>query len=53
MLKIIFCIIILVWCLIGFKGLLNVKANRVNYEMIIFIVFTPFIPIVAKICNLY
>lgn len=50
--EIIFVIVILVWCFIGFLGGMNAKDNRVNYEMIIFMVLAPFIPLLAKVCGL-
>ena len=49
---IIFCVVIFVWFFVGFLGGLHCKENRVNYEMLIFMAFAPFIPLVAKACGL-
>ena len=51
--KIIFVIIILIWCLFGGIGTLRCKENRVNVEMLIFILFVPFLAIIAHVCGLY
>ena len=51
--KIIFVIIILLWCLFGGIGVLRCKENRVNVEMLIFILFVPFLAIIAHVCGLY
>ena len=45
--EIIFVIAILVWCFIGFIGIL-----RANYGMIIFMALAPFIPLLAMVCGL-
>ena len=50
--KALFVVIIFIWLFVGFLGILSCKANRVNYEMIIFMFFAPFIPLVAKVCGL-
>jgi hypothetical protein len=50
--EIIFVIGILIWCFIGFLGGLHAKENRVNYEMIVFMVLALFIPIFAMACGL-
>lgn len=52
MLKVIFVLIIIVWLFVGFLGNLHCKENRVNYEMIVFMLFVPFIPLIAKACGL-
>lgn len=44
-----FALICFAWILIGFAGGLNCKAERVNYEMLIFWGAAPFLPIIAKI----
>lgn len=50
--KIIFVIGILIWCFIGFLGVLHTKDDRVNYEMIIFMMIAPFTPLFARMCGL-
>jgi hypothetical protein len=45
----IFTAIIIGWLLVGLGGLANCKKDRVNGEMIIFLSFVPFIPLLAKI----
>lgn len=45
----IFACFILAWVMIGLGGLANCKKDRVNEEMIIFLGFVPFIPLLAKI----
>lgn len=50
--QIFFCIIIILWLFIGVLGGLHAKENRVNYEMLFFMSFAPFIPLIAKFCNL-
>lgn len=52
--KIVFVIIILVWCFLGFLGIVqNMRHNsRINFEMIFFFLFVPFIPLIAKWCGL-
>lgn len=52
MLKVIFVLIIVVWLFVGSLGVLHCKENRVNYEMIVFMLFVPFIPLIAKACGL-
>ena len=50
-----FVVIILIWLFVGFLGIMqNVRkdSNRVNYEMILFFLSVPFIPVVAKFCGL-
>ena len=50
-----FVIIILIWLFVGFLGVIQnarKNSNRVNYEMILFFLFVPFIPVVAKFCGL-
>ena len=49
---IIFCVIIFIWCFVGFLGGLHCKENRVNYELLIFMAFVPFIPLIAYACGL-
>ena len=44
---VLFGIIIAVWMGVGMVGVYNCKRNKVNFEMIIFIAFFPFIPLVA------
>lgn len=50
--KIIFVIGILIWLFIGFLGGLHAKVNRINYEMIIFILLFLLMPFFAKVCGL-
>ena len=50
--KLVFCFIVLIWLFVGFLGNLHCKENRVNYEMIVFMLFFPFIPFIAKACGL-
>jgi hypothetical protein len=50
--EIIFVIGILIWLFIGFLGGLHCKVNRINYEMIIFILLFLLIPLFAKVCGL-
>lgn len=47
-----FIIIITFWVIIGSVGVIRAKENRINWEMMIFITFVPFIPIIAKLCGL-
>lgn len=49
---ILFVVVILIWLFIGILGGMNAKKNRVNYEMIIFILFFLLIPFLAKFCGL-
>ena len=48
--KVIFVIVVLIWCFIGFLGGLNANRRGVNYEMIIFMVSALFIPVLALFC---
>ena len=50
--EILFVIVILIWSFIGFLGGMNANKNRVNYEMIIFILLFLLIPFLAKFCGL-
>ena len=50
---IIFMIFILVWSFVGICGVVNCKKDRVNYEMIAFLVVVPFIPLIAKFFNIF
>lgn len=50
--EIIFVVGILIWCCIGFLGVLHAKDNRVNYGLIISMFSAPFIPLFAKACGL-
>ena len=50
--EIIFFICFLIWLFIGFLGGLHCKVNRINYEMIIFILLFLLIPLFAKVCGL-
>lgn len=51
--KFVFAGIVGVWCLVGMLGCLNAKADRVNYEMIIFLLFIPALPFIAMACGLF
>ena len=50
--EIIFVIGILIWLSIGFFDVLRAKDNRIHYNLIIFLVLAPCIPLFAKICGL-
>ena len=52
--KTIFVIIILIWALSGLFGIIQDARNnsRINFEMIFFLLFVPFIPLIAKWCGL-
>ena len=50
--KILFVAFILIWGFVGFLGILNCKADRPNYEMMIFMFSFPFVPFVAHLCGL-
>lgn len=52
MMKFVFAGVVGLWCLVGLLGGVNAKANRTNYEMIIFFGFVPFLPLVAWICGM-
>jgi len=45
---IIFLIIVCLWLTIGIIGIINSKKNRIDFEMMIFLAFSIFIPILAK-----
>ena len=49
-----FIVIILVWVLLGFFGVLlrSMNVDFVNWPMILFFLLVPFIPVVAKFCGL-
>ena len=52
--KIVFVIIIPIWCFLGFLGIMQNMRNtsRINFEMIFFCLFALFIPLIAKWCGL-
>lgn len=50
---VVFGIILMIWLLIGFIGILNEKTNKINWSMIGFMVFFPFIPVIAKVCGMF
>jgi len=50
--KIIFTIFIIVWGLLGICGLINCKKERVIWELLIFGISIPFLPVIAKLCGL-
>ena len=50
--KLVFVIIIGIWVLVGLKGIRACKENRTDWEIIAFMCFVPFIPLVAKLCGL-
>lgn len=52
MMKFVFAGVVGLWCLVGLLGCVNAKADRVNYEMIIFLCFAPFLPLVAWACGM-
>ena len=45
----IFAIILICWANLGYVGVLNCKTPHTDYEMLIFMGFVPFIPILAKV----
>lgn len=47
---IIFIVIVAVWLFVGFCGVMNCKANRVNWEMLFFMFFVPFLALIGHIC---
>ena len=49
---ILFLFIIVIWFSIGIIGVINCKKNRIHFEMLIFLFFVPFIPLIAKWCGL-
>lgn len=49
---VIFGIILIIWLLIGFVGMISAKTNKINWFMIGFMVFSPFIPVIAKVCGM-
>lgn len=50
--KVIFAIVILAWLFCGFCGIINCKKDRVHWDMIGFMLFFPFIPLIAHLCGL-
>jgi hypothetical protein len=50
---VVFGIILAVWLLIGFVGMMNAKTNKTNWFMVGFMVFFPFIPVIAKVCEIF
>ena len=52
MLKVLFVLIIMVWCFTGFFGVVDCKSDKVNWKMLFFIFFAPFLPLIAKACGL-
>lgn len=55
--KDVFCFIIGVWLFSGVAGIAqeitNDSDSGINWEMLLFCLFVPFIPIVAKVCGLF
>jgi len=49
---VVFGIVIALWLLIGFLGMLTAKAHSTNWFIIIFMIFVPFIPVIAKACGM-
>lgn len=47
-----FTLIMFAWFFVGFLGLLHCKDDGVNWWLLAFIVFVPFVPLVAKVCGL-
>ena len=49
-----FVLIILVWAIFGFIGVIQncSYSRRTNWCMIIFMLTVPFLPLFAKMCNL-
>ena len=48
----IFSIIIFIWGLLGICGLINCKKERIIWELLIFGIMMPFLPVFAKLCGL-
>lgn len=50
-----FVVTILVWLFVGFLGIVfNAKQiDSPNFPMISFLIFVPFIPILAKVCRIF
>jgi hypothetical protein len=44
---VIFCIIIFLWLTEGILGIIHSKDNRFNWEMLVFLIIIPMIPIAA------
>lgn len=47
-----FIFIILLWLLTGITGVIKCKDEGINWCIIIFMCFVPFIPVVARVCGL-
>jgi len=52
--KDVFCFLIGVWLLTGIAGVIETfrPKYKINWEMVLFLIFIPFIPFVAKICGM-
>lgn len=51
--KVIFVGFIFTWMVIAMIGLYNYNKPRVHWELIVFLLVVPFIPLVAKLCGLF
>lgn len=52
MLIVLFALIMVVWLICGFRGIIHCRKNGVNWEMIIFMVIFPFLPLIMRWCAL-
>ena len=48
-----FALILIIWAGFGLAGVWNCKADRINYEMLIFMGSAPFLPLVAKFFKIF
>ena len=49
---IIFVVVVALWLLIGFLGMLGGNSDGTNWWMVAFMVCFPFLPIVAALCGM-
>lgn len=47
-----FILILIIWAMMGFIGILTCKDEDTNFPMLFFIFEAPFIPLIAKLCGL-
>ena len=50
--KVLFIFILFVWCCLGTFGVLRCKEERPNYEMLLFLIIVPLIPLIAHFCKI-
>ena len=48
----IFSIVLFTWGFLGVCGLINCKKERIIWELLIFGITIPFLPVIAKLCGL-